>query len=70
MKNVGLFIIAIGILATLLGGFNYVTKKKIVDVGNLEITTNKNHVMSWSPFIGIAVIILGVGVVLYSRKKA
>jgi len=70
MKNVGLFIIAIGILATLLGGFNYVTKKKIVDVGNLEITTNKNHVMSWSPFIGIAVIILGVGVVLYGRKKA
>jgi LPXTG-motif cell wall-anchored protein len=70
MKNIGLFIIAIGILATLLGGFNYVTKKKIVDVGNLEITTNKNHVMSWSPFIGIAVIILGVGVVLYGRKKA
>jgi uncharacterized membrane protein YidH (DUF202 family) len=70
MKNIGLFIIAVGILATILGGFNFVTKKKIVDVGNLEITTNKNHVMAWSPFIGIAVIILGVGVVLYGRKKA
>ena len=69
MKKIGLFIIGIGIVVTLLGGFNYVTKKKIVDIGNLEITTNKNHVMEWSPYIGVAVIVLGIGVVLYGRKK-
>jgi uncharacterized membrane protein YidH (DUF202 family) len=69
MKKVGMFLIAIGLLAALLGGINYVTKKKIVDVGNLEITQSKNHVMAWSPFIGIAVIVLGVGIVLYGRKK-
>ena len=61
--------IAIGLLITLLGGFNFITKKKIVDIGNLEITTNKNHVMEWSPYIGVAVMVLGIGVVLYGRKK-
>ena len=69
MKKIGMIIIVIGLLATLLGGFNYITKKKIVDIGNLEITQSKNHVMAWSPFIGIAVIVFGAGMVIYGRKK-
>jgi len=70
MKKIGMIIIVIGLLATLFGGVNYVTKKKIVDIGKLEITQSKNHVMEWwSPYIGIAVIVLGVGMVLYGRKK-
>jgi LPXTG-motif cell wall-anchored protein len=69
MKKIGMFIIGLGLLATLFGGFNFVTKKKIIDVGNLEITTNKNHVMDWSPLFGIALIVVGAGLVLYGRKK-
>ncbi len=69
MKTAGLVILVIGLLITLFTGFNYVTKEKVVDVGNLEITKDKNHSMAWSPLLGIAVMIVGAGVYLYGTKK-
>ncbi len=68
MKTIGIIILAVGLLITTITGFNYVTKEKVVDVGSLEITQNKNHFMSWSPIVGIAVMVIGGGVFLYGRK--
>ena len=44
--------------------------EKIVDIGKMEITTEKPHQLNWSPLIGIAVMGVG-GVFLWqaSRKK-
>jgi len=47
-KIIGLVIIAIGLVMTLYTGFNYVTKEKVVDIGNIEITADKDHTASWS----------------------
>jgi hypothetical protein len=69
MKASGLVIIVIGLLITLFTGFNYVTKKKVVDIGNLEITADKNHAVTWSPLVGIIVMVVGGGVYLYGLKK-
>ncbi len=67
-KSVGLIILAIGLAMTLYTGFNYVTREKVVDLGSIEITKEKGHTTSWSPFIGIGVIVIG-GVVFLSGKK-
>ena len=61
-KTIGLIIIAIGLIMTLYTGFNYVTKEKIVDIGSVEITADKDHTASWSPFIGIGIMVIGGGV--------
>ena len=50
-------------------GFNYVTREKVVDIGDIEITADKNHTASWSPFIGIGVMVIGGVVFLYGKKK-
>ena len=68
-KIIGLVIIAIGLVMTLYTGFNYVTKEKVVDIGNIEITADKDHTASWSPFIGIGVMVIGGVVFLYGKKK-
>ena len=69
MKQAGIIILVVGLLITVFAGFNFVTKKKVVDIGKLEITKDENHVLDWSPLVGIAVIIIGGGVYFYGVKK-
>jgi hypothetical protein len=69
MKKTGLIILVIGILMTLLAGFKFVTREKVVDIGNIQITRDKNHSLVWSPLIGIAVMIVGGGILLVGAKK-
>ncbi len=69
MKTAGIVILIIGLLITVFTGINFVTKKKVVDIGNLEISRDKNHSLAWSPFIGIAVMVIGGGVYFYGSKK-
>ncbi|MBP6184295.1 MAG: hypothetical protein KA479_05095 [Saprospiraceae bacterium] len=70
MKQIGFILLVVGILITAYTGFNYVTKEKVVDIGPLEITQDKKHAVAWSPIIGIAVIVLGGGLVLFGNKKS
>jgi hypothetical protein len=69
MKKIGIIILVAGLLVTIFTGFNLVTRKKVVDVGDLHITANQNHRVTWPPFIGIVVMVIGGGVYYMSRKK-
>lgn len=69
MKKIGIIIFAIGLLITLFAGFNFVTQKKIVDIGELQITRDKNHIVTWSPLIGVAVMVVGGGMFLFGQKN-
>lgn len=59
----------IGLLLTVFTAFNYFTREKVVDLGNVEITANKRHHVAWSPLIGLAVMGVGGVVLLVSSKK-
>ncbi|MEO8230971.1 MAG: hypothetical protein ABI638_01730 [Ignavibacteriota bacterium] len=67
-KTIGIVIMAIGLLMTLYTGFNYVTREKVVDLGSVEITADKNNSVNWGPFVGIGVIVIG-GVVFFAGRK-
>lgn len=69
MKKIGIVIMVVGLLITVVTGFSYVTKEKVVDIGKLEITADKNNRMSWSPIIGVIVMAVGGGVFLLGPKK-
>lgn len=68
-KSVGLILIVIGLIMTLYTGFNYVTREKVVDIGSIEISADKEHTATWSPLIGIGVIVVGGAVFLFGKKK-
>jgi len=59
MRKDGIVILVVGLLITVITGFSYVTKEKIVEVGDLEITAQKNNRTNWSPLAGIAVVVIG-----------
>jgi len=68
MKNLGIVLIVVGAAMMLITGFNFVTKKKVVDVGPLEINKEENHPVQWSPIIG-GVLLVGGIVVFVAGKK-
>ena len=38
MKTAGILLLILGLLMTIYTGFTYVTKEKVVDIGELQIT--------------------------------
>ncbi|WOK04175.1 hypothetical protein RT717_13935 [Imperialibacter roseus] len=70
MKKAGLVLLAIGVLITIFNGVNFVTREKVVDIGSLEISADKNHSVNWSPYLGVVLIVLGGGAYLLAGKKS
>lgn len=69
MKKAGLVIIILGLLLTIFTAITFFTREKVVDLGSLKITTNKPHYLTWSPLIGIAVMVAGGVMYLIPSKK-
>jgi drug/metabolite transporter (DMT)-like permease len=68
MKNFGILLAIIGIIMLVIPGFNYVTQKKVVDIGNIKINKDENHSVEWSPIIG-GILLVG-GVVIFATNKS
>lgn len=68
MKNLGIVLIVIGIIMMLITGFNFVTKKKVVDLGPVEINKEENHPVQWSPIIGGVLLVGGIVVLAVGKK--
>jgi uncharacterized membrane protein YidH (DUF202 family) len=69
MKSIGKVVFAAGILVTVFAGFRFITKEKVVDIGSLEITQNKSHLLNWSPMLGIGLMIVGLIILLTNKNK-
>jgi hypothetical protein len=70
MKTAGIIILIVGLLMTLYTGFTYVTKEKVVDLGELEITKDNQHTVHWQPYFGIGMMVIGGVVLILDRKKS
>lgn len=68
MKNFGFVLIGIGVVMMLITGFNFVTKKKVVEIGPLEVNKEENHPVQWSPIVGGVLLIGGIVMVAVAKK--
>lgn len=69
MKTAGIVILIIGLGLTIFTSLQFFTKEKVVDLGAVEITRDKPHNLNWSPLIGIAVMGLGGGILMWKASK-
>ena len=67
MRTVAIIVLAIGIIMTVFTGFTLVTKKKVVDVGPIEVNKEEKTPIYWSPVTGL--VLSGLGVVLLVAAK-
>jgi uncharacterized membrane protein YdcZ (DUF606 family) len=68
-KGVGIALLVIGILMTIYTGFNYVTTKKVVDIGPIQINKEENHPVQWAPIVGVIIIVIGGFLVVKSSTN-
>ena len=68
MRTLGIFLAAVGLIMMIYTGFNYVTKKKVVDIGPIEINKETNHPVQWSPIVGAVLLVGGIVVIAYNSK--
>lgn len=71
MKLIGVLLIIFGIVALAVGGFSYIDRDKVVDVGPLEVTTEERKTVPLSPIVGIGALAGGIALVVAgSRSRA
>jgi uncharacterized membrane protein YidH (DUF202 family) len=68
-KSIGIILVVIGIIMMVYTGFNYVTTKKIVDFGPVQINEKKNHTVIWPPILGGALLVGGIMIILSGKKS-
>jgi hypothetical protein len=68
MKTLGILLIVIGGIMTVFTGFNIITKKKVVDVGPLQVNKEEKTPVYWSPVTGAILLVAGV-VILATTKR-
>lgn len=69
MKNLGIVLLVIGLIMTVFTGFNVITKKKVVDLGPVEINKEEKTPIYWSPITGGLLAAAGLVILVVSKKK-
>jgi hypothetical protein len=67
-RTIGIALIILGLVMMVYTGFNYVTTKKVVDLGAVQINHEENHPVQWSPIVGAVLLVAGVAVVVSDKK--
>jgi len=49
-------------------GFTYMTTKKVVDIGAIQVNREVEHPVEWSPYVGAVLFAGGVLIVVVGRK--
>ena len=70
MKTAGIILLVVGLFMTLYTGFTFVTKEKVVDLEELQITKDNQHAINWEPYVGIGAMVIGGALLMFGRKKS
>lgn len=69
MKTLGIILLVVGGIMTVFTGFNIVTKKKVVDIGPIEINSTEKTPIYWSPITGGILAAAGLVILVLAKKK-
>ena len=68
MKLVGILLIVLGVVALALGGISYTKRETAVDLGPLQVETERHKTIPLSPIVGIAAVAGGIALVVVGSK--
>jgi uncharacterized membrane protein HdeD (DUF308 family) len=67
---VGVVLIIVGVLALAYQGITYTTREKVVDLGPLKITADKEKSIPLPPILGVLALAGGVVLVIVGARKS
>jgi uncharacterized membrane protein YidH (DUF202 family) len=66
----GIILILIGIVALAYGGFTYTKREKVVDLGPLKVSADREKTIPLPPILGALCLVGGVVLVVVGNKSA
>jgi hypothetical protein len=67
---VGIVLIVVGLLALVYQGITYTTREKVVQVGPVQLTTEKEKSIPFPPIIGALAVGSGLVLVLVGTRRS
>ncbi len=67
---IGIILIALAVLAFGYQGISYKTTEKVVDIGPLQVTTEKTKTLPLPPIVGAFALAGGIALLVVGRRKA
>ena len=68
-KTLGIILIVLGLFGLAWGGFTYTTTEKVVDIGPIHATREKNHNVPLPPIAGAIAVVAGTVLLVVGRKQ-
>jgi uncharacterized membrane protein YidH (DUF202 family) len=66
---IAILLIILGIVAFAYQGINYTSREKVIDLGPVEITTEKTNTFPLPPVVGGIALVGGIVLLLVGNKK-
>jgi hypothetical protein len=70
MSIAGLLLVIAGIVALAVGRFSYTTEEKVLELGPIVATADKEHTVRIPDIAGIIAVVAGLGLVIVGRRRA
>jgi hypothetical protein len=70
MKIAGIVLIVVGLISLAYGGITYTSREKVLDIGPIEATAERNKTVPLPPLLGGAALVAGVAMLVLGSKKS
>ena len=64
-----IILIAVGVIAFAYQGITYTTREKVVDIGPIQVTSEKTKTLPLSPIVGVIALVGGIVLLVVGVKK-
>jgi uncharacterized membrane protein YidH (DUF202 family) len=69
MKLIGIVLIVIGVIALAYGGITYTKREKVLDIGPIEATAERQKTIPLPPVLGGLALVGGVALLIAGSRK-
>jgi hypothetical protein len=69
MRIIGVILIVIGIIALVFGGITYTRREKVLDIGPLQASTERQKTIPLSPLLGGLALVGGVALMIAGSRR-
>ncbi len=69
MKAMGLVLIVLGVIGLAYGGITWTHRDKVVDIGPLEVTTDKRETVPLPPIVGGLCLAAGAALLFAGKNR-
>ncbi len=65
----GLVLVVLGLAALAYQGISYTTREKVIDIGPIEATADRQRTIPLPPIVGIVAVVAGIGLVVAGSRR-